>query len=431
MITRRKILKSSAYFAAPFILPAQLRSEETEPSEKITIGIIGMGKRSQPLLPEFLKRENVQVVAVCDVDTDRREDGKNRVDAFYENKDCAAYNDFREITGDPKIDAVVIITPDHWHVIQILEALNNGKDVYAEKPLTHNIRESKLLMDAYLASDRIVQTGSQQRSMREFRVGAELARNGILGKIKSGVVSFGGLAKACDLPGQEPPKGLDWDLWQGPAPLRPYNEILSPRGVHRHFPKWRMYTEYGGGMITDWGAHHIDIVQWALGKDDSGPDAAIPPAGKDAESGASLLYGDISITHGKSMGVTITGEEGEVNLARGGFSLTLGDKEFKPEKGGLKKILDLVEAEYLEDPETVLNRSTDHVGSFLDSIKSREQPNANAIVGSRSINACHLMNLAYFHDVDIKWDPVKATYAEGEKHPEEWLTRSYRKEWTI
>lgn len=434
-MNRRNLLKKSTLLGAPFILPSRIWGADPKPNDLMNVGFIGMGKRSQSLLPEFLRQTGVRVVAVCDVDTNRRENAKKKVDAHYGSADCAAHNDFRKITTDPGIDIVVVVTPDHWHVIQILSAIENGKDVYAEKPLTHNIRESVLLMDAVKKSGRIVQTGSQQRSSREFRVACELARNGVIGKIDHGFVNFGGPAKACDLPGEKPEPGLDWDLWLGPAPMREYNSILSPRGVHNNFPMWRMYHEYGGGMITDWGAHHLDIVQWALGKDESGPTAARKPAKQGDEKGASVIYGDIQITHGQGIGVHLVGSDGEIQVARGDFALKVAGKEISSNLGKkgtkLGDELDKAETAFLKDAKEKLYHSLGHVPDFLACVKSRKQPITNAVVGCRSINVAHLMNLAYQHHVDIEWNPGECTFADGSNHPESWLTRSYRDKWKI
>lgn len=434
-MNRRNLLKKSSLAGVPFILPSRIWSAETRPNDLMNVGVIGIGKRSQSLLRDFLKQSGVKVVAVCDVDKNRREDGKKKVDAHYGNNDCAAFNDFRKITEDPKIDIVVVVTPDHWHVIQILSAIEHGKDVYAEKPLTHNIRESVLLMDAVERTGRIVQTGSQQRSSREFRVACELARNGVIGKIDHGFVKFGGPAKDCDLPGEKPEPGLDWDLWLGPAPMREYNSILSPRGVHSNFPMWRMYNEYGGGMITDWGAHHLDIVQWALDKDESGPTAARKPAKQGDEEGASVIYDDITITHGPGIGVHLVGADGEIQVARGKFALKVDGKDVASavsKKGGrLGNELDKAEEGFLKDAKVKLYHSPGHVPDFLNCVKSRKQPITNAVVGSRSINVAHLMNLTYQHHVDVEWDPANNTFAKGSKHPVSWLGRSYRDKWKI
>ena len=174
---------------------------------------------------------------------------------------------------------MVIATPDHWHAIIAIAATDAGKDIYCEKPLTDTIHEARALVQAVRSQQRVFQTGSMQRSMPEFRTACELVRNGVIGKISRVEAGFGGPAKWCDLPAEPMEPGLDWDMWLGPAPLRDYNEILSPRGVNKHFPMWRMYREYGGGMVTDWGAHHLDIAQWGLG------DGRQRPAGDHAAGG--------------------------------------------------------------------------------------------------------------------------------------------------
>ena len=236
-------------------------------------------------LPHFLRMPNVKVVAVSDVDATRRAFGKRMVDTKYGNGDCAAYNDYREILGRDDVDAVVVATPDHWHAMIILDACKAGKDMYCEKPLTNNLVEAKTVMDAVNGSKIIFQTGSQQRACDNFRLACELVRNGRLGKIQRVQVGVGGPPIPCDL-GEEPMEsGLDWDRWLGPAPMRPYNSVLSPRGMHDHYPNWRTYCEYGGGGMTDWGAHHFDIAQWGLGMDQSGPVEIIPPEDPKATEG--------------------------------------------------------------------------------------------------------------------------------------------------
>ncbi len=203
------------------------------------MGFIGMGKQNRGLLGGFLGHGARKVLAVCDVDTTRREDAKKRVDEYYAQKgeqgsQCAAYNDFREIIQRKDIDAVCIATPDHWHAIITLAALRAGKDVYCEKPLTHNIHEAVEVIRAVDANQRVLQTGSMQRSSKEFRVACELVQNGAIGKVERVECSFGDPGVPCDLPEEPMEPGLDWNLWVGPAPMRPYNSVLSPRGMHKH-----------------------------------------------------------------------------------------------------------------------------------------------------------------------------------------------------
>ena len=199
------------------------------------------------------------------------------------------------------IDIVLIATPDHWHAYIAIAAVRAGKDVYCEKPLTHNVREAVELVKAVRATGRVFQVGSQQRSSKEFRVAAELVRNGLIGRVHAVGVSFGDPAQPYDKPAEPIEPGLDWNLWCGPGPLVNYNPMLSPRGVHNHFPHWRNTWEFGGGMITDWGAHHIDIAQWALDKDGSGPvEVRAPRDWQTAKRGAQLVYADGTVQIGRA-----------------------------------------------------------------------------------------------------------------------------------
>lgn len=432
--TRRGFLKASALASFPLILPSGIWSATVKPNDKIAVGFIGMGKQNGGLLNRFMGDSSVVAVAVNDVDTTRRVAAQERVHKKYGNTDCAAYDDFRELIARPGLDAVCIATPDHWHAIQTIDALDAGKDVYCEKPLTHNIHEAVAVMRAVKRNGRVLQTGSMQRSSREFRVACELVRNNVIGPIHRVAVNFGGPGVPCDLPGQPLEPGLDWNFWLGPAPERPYNEILSPRGVHNHYPNWRKYREYGGGMVTDWGAHHLDITQWGLGQDNGGPIAAIPPEDPDATRGAQLLYeGDIPVHHGEGIGVHFFGSQGEVQVNRGRFALSM-DGKFIAKRlendENLGAALDTAESKFLENPTVPLYRSPGHIPDFLNCIRSRKKPITSEIVGARSVIACHLMNLAYYHQTKIHWDPIRNQFADESGKPA-WLTRDYRGAWSV
>ncbi len=441
--SRRSFLKQiSVISAAPFVLPSAIRAAETKPNERIGMGFIGVGKQGRYLLENFLHQKVVRVTAVCDVDTTRREAARQRVNEFYTAHpergapDCAAYNDFRELIARDDVDAVCIATPDHWHTIPVIAALRAGQDVYCEKPLTHNIHESIAIMDEVAASKRVLQTGSMQRSMQEFRVACELVRNGAIGKIERVECSFGPPGRPCDLPEEEMEPGLDWDLWVGPAPMRPYNSVLSPRGVHDHFPDWRAYKEFGGGMVCDWGAHHLDIAQWGLGMDDSGPDEVHPPEDPAATSGAVLHYGrNIKVIHTSGFGAHFFGANGEVKVNRGRFEFILDGKKVagfvnREDGGSLESTILQVEKDFLRDARVKLYRSGNHVHDFLDCVKSRSKPITNEEVGGRSAIACHLLNQAYYNHEVIKWKPKRMRFARnGGK--EEWLTRDYRAPWSV
>jgi predicted dehydrogenase len=440
--TRRAFLKGMAATAIPLVLPSRVWAAETKPSGRLTIGFVGMGKQSRGLLGTFLHR--AQVLAVCDVDTTRRTDAQQKVDKFYtENpelgtKGCAAYNDFRELVARRDIDLVCIATPDHWHAIVTLAALRSGKDVYCEKPLTHNIREAIEVMKGVARHGRVLQTGSMQRSSKEFRIACELVRNGAIGKLERVECSFGDPGVPCDLPGEPAEPGLDWNVWLGPAPVRSYNSVLSPRGMHDHFPNWRKYREYGGGMVTDWGAHHLDIAQWGLGMDESGPVEVRPPETRDARRGAVLVYGSgVTVKHVDGFGVEFFGAEGEVKVNRGKFSFARGgqkiaeyvDKDKNPDTSCEAQVAK-AEKEFLKDAKVKLYESKSHIDDFMKCVADRTKPITSEIVGARSAICCHLMNLAYYHGERIQWDPVKLAFAGGTGKAA-WLTRDYRKPWSL
>jgi predicted dehydrogenase len=335
------------------------------------------------------------------------------------------------------IDAVCIATPDHWHAIITLAALRAGKDVYCEKPLTHNIHEALEVMKAVPANQRVLQTGSMQRSSSEFRVACELVRNGIIGQLKSVECDFGAPPIPCDLPEEPMEKGLDWNLWVGPAPMRPYNSILSPRGIHKGFPRWRLYAEYGGGMVTDWGAHHIDIAQWGLGMDASGPVQVLPPPNKGDKDGAMLVYANgITVKHVDGFGVDFVGTEGRVRVNRRKFIFEHGGKTIASYKGkededtSLSLELRKAEQGFLKGAKVKLYASENHLGDFLSCVKSRQKPITNEQIGGRTVICCHLMNLAYQHHQKIEWNPDQLTFANGSGDPK-WLSRDYRSPWQV
>jgi predicted dehydrogenase len=443
-ISRRNFLKAASTLTAvaPFILPSRVWGADTAPGERLGMGFIGMGTQSRGLLSNFLWQET-RVLAVCDVDTTRRTDAKQKVDKFYSNSDCAAYNDFREIIARKDIDAVCIATPDHWHAIPMLAALRSGKDVYCEKPLTHNIHEAVEVLKATDANHRVLQTGSMQRSMNEFRVACELVRNGVIGKIERVECSFGDPGRPCDLPEETPEPGLDWDRWCGPAPLRGYSSVLSPRGIHKGFPAWRDYRDYGSGGVGDWGAHHLDIAQWGLGMDDSGPVEVIPPDDPNARRGAKLVYANgIIVEHKDGFGVDFFGAGGEVRVNRGQFVLIVDGKTIADYSGDRRKdaasdpsvatscaaAVHKAESLYLANAPVKLYVSKQHISDFMACVKSRQKPITSEQVGARSAICCHLINQSYYHHAHIKWNPAQFEFTGGTGDPK-WLTRDYRAPW--
>ena len=435
-LSRRRFLSTTAVASAPFILPSGILSAEVKPNDKMSVGFIGMGKQNGGLMNRFMGAKEAICVAVSDCDTNRRNAARDKANARQKNKDCKAYEDFRELIARKDIDAVCIATPDHWHAIQTIAALESGKDVFCEKPLTHNVHESVEVMKAVKNNKRVLQTGSMQRSSREFRIACELVRNGVIGEVKRTAVNIGGPGRPCDLKTEKDEPGLDWDMWIGPGPMRGYSSVLSPRGVHGHFPAWRNYKEYGGGMVCDWGAHMIDIIQWGLNKDSSGPVATIPAKDPKATKGALLVYeGDIHMMHGEGQGATFYGTDGRVECHRGLLGLYKGDKliagksDRNDKSKNLNQEMDRIEAEILKDAKVKLYDSNNHVGDFLNSMKSRKKPITNEVVGARTSIACHLLNQTYYNQTAIAWDPKKNTFAKG--GDPRWLTRNYRGQWKV
>jgi hypothetical protein len=238
-------------------------------------------------------------------------------------------------------------------------------------------------------------------------------RSGRIGKVQRVEVGVGGPSKPCNLPTEMAPEGLNWEMWLGPAPHRGYNEILSPRGVHSHFPKWRDYTEFSGGGMTDWGAHHFDIAQWGLGMDESGPVEIIPPAAPKAEYGVRFIYANgVEMVHVQQNGVTFFGTDGKIFVNRGKFEATPTDITREP----------------LSKKDVQLYVSTDHRQDWLKCIRSRQKPICDVEIGCRTATVCHLGNFAYWHRGALKWDPQAEQFV-GDKEANSWIQRERREPW--
>ncbi len=446
-VTRRSFLKAtaatSAVIAAPTIVPSTVFGADA-PSNRINLGFVGIGKQSSGHLGYFLGKPGNQVVAVCDVEKSRLELAKSTTEKKYASlgresyKGCAAYNDHRELVARKDIDAIVIGTPDHWHTAIIIDACKAGKDVYCEKPLTLTIDEAHKAIQVVRKYKRVFQTGSQQRSehhersnnlgkhlrgIPRFRAAAEYVRSGRLGKIKEVDVHIGRTSKPCDLPGQELTPGLDWDRWLGQAPTREWNEVLCRRGNPRSYPfnpGWRDYREYSGGHVTDWGAHHFDITQWALGMDESGPVKILPPEKKGDTQGARVIYdhpdyGKVVATHKTNgNGIRFIGERGSLWVNR----------------GQLKSDPESILTEPLAEKDVRLYANTGHRNNWIECIHSRKRPICDVEIGSRSVTVCHLVNLAYWHGRALKWDPVKWEFP-GDAEANSWRSRPQREGYAL
>ena len=395
-LTRRGFLAgAAAALAAPYFVPRKAFGA----NDQITAGIIGLGG------PAGGGGGGTRTIAACDVRDDKL--GRHRG-----NKDVKTYRDFRELLARDDIDAVFIGTPDHWHALASIAAAKAGKDIYCEKPMTLTIREGRAMVNAVRRYDRVFQTGSQQRSENggKFRFACEMVRSGRIGEVKQVHVNVGGPSGECYLPPVPVPKGIDWDMWLGPAPWRPFHPRIGLSG------SWRAYRDYSGGGMTDWGHHHFDIVQWALDKDTSGPREIIPPNGKDVRHLTYIYDGGIEVYHGGAQGAQIEfkGTEGRIMVDR----------------GTLKTDPPYLMADPVGPGEVRLYHATSQKGNWVECIRSRERPICDVEIGCRSVTVCHLGNIAYWIKRPLKWDPVKEEFI-GDPEASRWLDRPKRPPWHI
>lgn len=424
--TRRQFLYRSAAAAGglawglPTLIPhAALGFGRAAPGERVTLGFIGLGWKGfegcwGSLLQTFIADLSCQVLAVCDVDRRYLERAKTFVDQTYGNQDCATYHDFRDLIARPDLDAVVIATPDHWHAVQTIWACRAGKDVFCEKPLSLTIREARAMVDAARRYNRVVQTGSQSRSNGRVQFGCEVVRQGRIGQVREVHVTCGPPSAPCPLPAEPVPDYLDWDLWLGPAPWRPYHAGIHP-------VQFRAWSDYSGGGMTDWGAHHFDIAQWGLGMDESGPVEIIPPDGRE-HAQLTLKYANgVTVLHtgyDVSQGVTFFGSEGRVNLMA-----ISGRATFEPGELGRQ-------CRDLETQATDLLANKGHYANFLDCVRTRKRPAADVEIGCRTVTVCHLANIAHALRRPLRWDPVREEFpADAEAN--RCLSRVYREPWQI
>ncbi|MBN2138384.1 MAG: Gfo/Idh/MocA family oxidoreductase [Sedimentisphaerales bacterium] len=418
---RRGFLKTAGAVAGlPCLVSSSAlgNSDSTAASERITLGFIGTGKQSKHLMQSFLNSPGTQVLAACDVDRLKLARGKGIVEDHYKGKGrsdaCGTYGDYRDLLARGDIDAVVIATPDHWHALTVIHSAQAGKDIYCEKPLSQTIAEARAMVNAVRRYGRVFQVGSMQRSDWHFRLGCELVINGYIGELQTVTVGVGGPPGEDNLAAMPVPDYLDWDMWLGPALRRPYNKELSPHLSWDGFPHWRYHSSFGGGGMTDWGAHHFDIAQWGMQMDESGPVEIIPPDGKDVKVLTYKYASGVTLTRDSANGVLFTGTKGKVETNRG--HLRTEPESLKDQKIGPNEVH--------------LYESKNHYVDWLDAIKKRSKPICDIEVGCRSVSVCHLGNIAYKLGRSLKWDPRREQII-GDADASKLLSRPYRSPWHL
>ena len=449
--SRRKFLGvSAATVAAPMIIPSSALGlgKRPAPSNRINVACIGMGTIAHTTVANFLNNDNVQVVAMADVN--RRSGsygyrgeleggrlyGMQLVNEHYAKdtgrlkyRGCRAYEDFRELLDNEDVDAVNISTPDHWHAVMAIYCANKKKHVYGQKPLAVTVEEGRRMVQAVARNKITFQTGSQQRSESQFREAVEFVRNGRIGNLKKISIKIPGGHSNWNQMGdrldpEEVPEGLNYDLWEGPAPHRDYRPAMLPLN-------WRHNFDYSGGMITDWGAHHVDISQWAMDMDKSGPELieinyADLPASDDLYNTATRFSFTCSYKSGVQMvvtdnggepnGITFEGDNGKRIMVRRG-SITMDPPELRRDR--------------IQEDEIRVYKSTDHVGNFIDCIYSGEKTAAPIEAAHRTISICHLANIAIrLGRKSIKWDPKRESIL-GDSEASKLLSRPIRGKWKL
>jgi predicted dehydrogenase len=419
-ISRRTFIKAGSAFAAPYFVPRfALGGGLPAPSERITMGLIGVGNMGGGHVGTFLGHDDVQIVAICDVDVLKRDKAIERVHEHYAgHRDkgtfhgCDGYHEFEALLDRNDIDAVLIAVPDHWHAIIAVAAARAGKDIYCEKPLSLTVREAREMVLAARRHGRVFQTGSQQRSSDEFHKACSMVRSGRIGRLQTVDVNIGPPSRDRYFPVEPVRDGFDWDRWLGPAPWAPYN---AERCSGDYSGGWRRVRDYSGGMTTDWGAHHFDIGQWGIGADDTGPVEITPPDEPDGYGLRFLYANGVTMTRSeKANGVLFTGTEGRIEVNRGHFQTW-------PEAIG---------AEPLAAHERVLYKSPGHQADWLECIRTRRRPICDVEVGCRSVTVCHLGNIACWLGRKIRWDPTKEEII-GDPEAARWLDRPKRAPWRL
>jgi predicted dehydrogenase len=369
---------------------AAKKAKKAGPNDQIVMAAIGVGGQGTGIMKWAKSKPGVKFVAVCDIDEKNRKKAAKIV-----GEDCHEYKDFRELLAKEKIDAVTIGTVDHWHALTSIAAMKAGCDVYCEKPLSLTIEEGKAMLAAARKYDRIFQTGSQQRSDPRYRLACELVRNGRVGKVQTVEARIGDNPIGGPFPTAPVPEGLDWDFWKGPTADVEYVK-------ERCHYEFRWWYEYSGGKLTDWGAHHNDIAQWGLGMDGSGPISVtatgVTPSDKPNSYNCHPHFAvTYTYANGAHLVTTSDGENGNRFIGDDGWIFVSRSRI----EASDKRLIDAP----LPEEHVKLYVSNDHMGNFLDGIRTRKRPICDVEVGYRSVTVCHLGSIALRLGLPLYWDP--------------------------
>lgn len=421
----------AAATAAPSIIPAsalgQGPDKKVAPSDRIVVGCIGVGDlgRRHHLAGCILPDPRLEVAAVCDVDRNHRDEAAQMV-KDRTGKRVRVYEDFRRVLEHKDIDAVFIVTPDHWHAVISIAAMEAGKDIYCEKPLTLTIDEGKQMVKTARRHGTVFQTGSMQRSDPRFRQACELVRNGKIGKVTKVSSQINGAPGGEWQPFQTPPAELNWDFWLGPAPYTDY----APNRCHYEF---RWHRAYSGGKLTDWGAHHNDIAQWGLGTDHTGPVKVVTTKSQFNPNGPYNVAQNFEIHYTYENGVelicTSEGENGAKFFGTDGWifvnrgRIEASDPEILNAKLGPD---DIRLYNTGDGPHNWVN----HYGNWIDCIRTRQRPICDVEIGHRSATVCHLGNIALLLGRELNWDPAKEEFV-NDPEAQSLVSRPMRAPWTL
>jgi predicted dehydrogenase len=444
--SRRKFLKESvaagsAAAGLSILNPKQTQAQNATSSilganDRIRVALIGCGGQGSGDLRAMLRIKNIECVALCDVDDAQSAKTLKAVGDQFSQQPALVTRDFRKVLEQKDLDAVIIGTPDHWHALPTVMACQAGKDVYVEKPLSISIGEGRVMVDAARKYKRVVQMGTQQRSATHYKEAIEYVKSGKLGKIRlvRAWAYQNWMGDIPVIPDSDPPSGVDYDFWLGPAPKRPFNK-------NRFHFNFRWYFDYSGGLMTDWGAHMIDIANWGMGI--KAPTSAMSVGGKygypdDAEETPDTqqvlwAFPDFSMVwehataigrgpEARDHGVAFHGNDGMLVIDRGGWEV-YAETVATGRKTTYKKI-------GLPRQGGSADFHFEHVKNFVDCMRSRKQPNSDVEIGHNSMIACHLGNIAFRLGRQVKWDVEKEEII-GDKEAQRYVMREYRPPWKL